>query len=123
MTHASFVALAVTGLLACGGSPSPSPQAPPPTPAPAKDAEPAIDLAQLGAPCGEEAKCIAPTTCARYYGIAGPNGPAFYSCELACDGADKACPAGAHCITIADGPGQVCRPIEPVDHPPNIIRN
>jgi hypothetical protein len=122
MIKPSMLALAVMGLLACGGSPAPAPT-PPTPPAPPAEAEPAFDLAQLGAPCGEEAKCIAPTTCERYYGIAGPNGPAFFSCELPCDGAAKACPEGARCVTIADGPGQVCRPIEPQDHPPNTVRD
>jgi len=43
-----------------------------------------------------------------YYGIAGPQGPAFTSCENKCSGG-QACPGGTKCTTIADGPGQVCR--------------
>jgi hypothetical protein len=44
----------------------------------------------------------------KYYGIAGPRGPQFSSCEIRCDG-KEGCPTGLDCITIADGPGQVCR--------------
>jgi hypothetical protein len=44
----------------------------------------------------------------KYYGIAGPRGPQFTSCETKCDGG-KACPDGLKCTTIADGPGAVCR--------------
>ncbi|MGM0577918.1 MAG: hypothetical protein ACQEXJ_19485 [Myxococcota bacterium] len=47
--------------------------------------------------------------CVEYYGIAGPSGPTFASCEIPCvDNAD--CPTGQSCGTIADGPGDVCRP-------------
>lgn len=46
--------------------------------------------------------------CIEYYGIAGPSGPAFTSCEIPCSDNDS-CPAGQSCVTIADGPGQVCR--------------
>jgi hypothetical protein len=43
-----------------------------------------------------------------YYGIAGPRGPQFKTCEIKCDKPTK-CPAGTSCGVIADGPGQVCR--------------
>jgi hypothetical protein len=43
-----------------------------------------------------------------YYGVAGPRGPEFKTCEMPCGKGDK-CPAGTKCTTIADGPGQVCR--------------
>lgn len=52
--------------------------------------------------------CAAGLECVEYYGIAGPRGPKFTSCEIRCGGG-KPCPSGQRCITIADGPGQVCR--------------
>lgn len=62
-----------------------------------------------GATCSATAPCASGLTCTKYYGIAGPNGPAFESCEISCaDG--KACPGDTSCVTIADGPGMVCRP-------------
>jgi len=60
------------------------------------------------AQCGD-ATCAAGQTCVSYYGIAGPRGPKFTSCERTCGEGDPECPAGESCITIADGPGQVCR--------------
>lgn len=59
--------------------------------------------------------CQPPTVCLEYYGIAGPSGPKFVSCEIPCDPTAKAkkkqsgCPEGMSCVTIADGPGSVCR--------------
>jgi hypothetical protein len=43
-----------------------------------------------------------------YYGIAGPRGPEFKSCEIRCNPQGR-CEGGRKCITVADGPGQVCR--------------
>jgi eight-cysteine-cluster-containing protein len=68
-------------------------------------------------------RCQAPRQCLEYFGIAGPSGPKFVSCEIPCisdltsnpasrSAATKqeaACPTGMSCITIADGPGSVCR--------------
>ncbi|MCA9697168.1 MAG: hypothetical protein KC431_06565 [Myxococcales bacterium] len=55
--------------------------------------------------------CAAPKQCLTYYGIAGPSGPAFHACELPCTRKGKSddCPEGTRCITVADGPGDVCR--------------
>ncbi len=61
-----------------------------------------------GQPCAE-GRCAAGLACVEYYGIAGPRGPRFTSCEIRC-AAGGSCPAGQQCITIADGPGTVCRP-------------
>jgi eight-cysteine-cluster-containing protein len=65
----------------------------------------------------EEASCATvlcqpPQVCLEYYGIAGPSGPRFVSCEIPCDPTTKkpSCPQGTSCVTIADGPGSVCRP-------------
>jgi hypothetical protein len=44
----------------------------------------------------------------RYYGIAGPRGPEFNSCEIRC-GKGRPCPEQQTCVNIADGPGWVCR--------------
>lgn len=61
-----------------------------------------------GQKCGENDSCPMGLECVKYYGIAGPKGPQFTSCETKCDGG-KACPSGLKCTTIADGPGAVCR--------------
>lgn len=110
-------------LAACSGS-SPGARteaSPPPTPpseplpatttteasAPA-DAPPPLDVSALGQPCGEEGLCTA-GTCERYYGIAGAKGPELSSCEIRC-AKGQPCPTGTRCVTVADGPGEVCRP-------------
>ncbi|HEY5921263.1 MAG TPA: hypothetical protein VIV11_06315 [Kofleriaceae bacterium] len=62
----------------------------------------------IGETCGPNDACAKGLACVAYYGIAGPRGGQFKSCEVQCKG-DGGCPAGHKCITIADGPGQVCR--------------
>lgn len=62
-----------------------------------------------GQPC-EGKTCAEGLSCVSYYGIAGPSGPKFSSCEIPCADAKSACPEGQRCVTIADGPGAVCRP-------------
>ena len=52
--------------------------------------------------------CKPGQACIEYYGIAGPKGPKFSSCEVKC-GKDGSCPKPTTCVTIADGPGRVCR--------------
>lgn len=99
-------AFVVAALTACG-SKAPASETPPTPPAPSPET-PALDLSQLGQPCSD--KCVAPATCEQYSGIAGPKGPQFTSCELRCGDA-KTCPDGTRCVTVADGPGEVCRPI------------
>jgi hypothetical protein len=102
-------------------APTPAP-APAPTPAPApapntgtgsgSTAEPTPSWTKaapgIGETCGANDACAKGLTCVSYYGIAGARGPQFKSCEIKCTG-DKVCPADHKCITIADGPGQVCR--------------
>jgi len=93
---------------ACSGASTPAPT-PTPTPTPTPDptqAPPAA--AEPGSPCSAEGTCGAPLECVKYSGIAGPKGPQFSSCEIRC-GEKQACPAGLDCVTVADGPGQVCR--------------
>jgi hypothetical protein len=88
-----------------------APAAPPPA-ASAPPAAPAGDLlTSLGQPCGDQDRCLAGAECKTYYGIAGPAGPAFKSCEIPCSSDGKACPTGTTCVTVADGPGSVCRPL------------
>ncbi len=60
--------------------------------------------------CTTDYKCAAGLTCKRYRGIAGAAGPEFKTCEIPCTGKGSTCPAGQSCVTIADGPGQVCKP-------------
>jgi hypothetical protein len=59
-------------------------------------------------PC-PDGRCAAGLSCVRFYGVAGPRGGELTSCEIRC-GRGGACPGGQQCVTIADGPGQVCRP-------------
>jgi len=61
---------------------------------------------KLHAKCGPGDAC-GEGTCVSYYGIAGPRGPQFKTCEIKCDKTTK-CPTGTKCSTVADGPGQVC---------------
>lgn len=64
----------------------------------------------IGDKCGPNDACVAGATCVKYYGIAGPRGPQFTSCEIKCSPSGKpGCPTGKKCVTIADGPGSVCR--------------
>jgi hypothetical protein len=104
--------LALTVSCACGG------KTPPTTPTgegtgsdtgSATPVEPVIDTAQLGQPCGEADACQPGAACVKYYGIAGPSGPEFKSCEIQCSDPKGTCPGGTKCVTVADGPGQVCR--------------
>jgi hypothetical protein len=76
--------------------------------------EPVIDTAALGTPCSDEGTCQPGASCLSYFGIAGPSGPEFSSCEIPCTGKGDACPDGTKCITIADGPGEVCRTADAV---------
>jgi hypothetical protein len=66
-----------------------------------------VNLDDLGKPCVDN-QCPAGLTPVKYCGIAGCNNGEFCSCEIPCDKDPKICPAGTTCVTIADGPGQVC---------------
>ena len=79
------------------------PQQPAPAPGPAAPA-PGPKISET---CGDGDRC-GEGECVTYYGFAGPRGPQFKSCEIRCTGG-TACPDGRTCMTIADGPGQVCR--------------
>lgn len=68
------------------------------------------DRPQQGQPCPADRNC-GDMTCVSYYGIAGPAGGELNSCEYLC-GDSTDCPPAQQCVTIYDGPGQVCRPIE-----------
>lgn len=62
--------------------------------------------------CGGKA-CGAGEECISYYGIAGPRGPQFHDCGIRCRRGggvpNDGCPNGTKCVTIADGPGDVCK--------------
>lgn len=77
-------------------------------PAPPAELEQDPELPGQEEPCPDGA-CKEGLTCVSYYGIAGASGPRFTSCELPCAGDPGACPKGQTCVTIADGPGTVCR--------------
>ena len=107
-------------MLAACPAPAPGPVGPTPGtgPAPGSGAEPGGPTAEpprtgpkLGETCGEGDTC-GEGACVKYYGIAGPRGPEFKSCEIRCD-AQGGCADGRQCVTVADGPGSVCRPPEP----------
>lgn len=104
------------------GTAAPAPTAPTPSaPAPSAPSGPAAApppaagggalVSALGQPCGDGDACPSGASCKTYYGFAGPSGPAFKSCEVACGAAASGavCPAGTACVTVADGPGSVCR--------------
>lgn len=63
----------------------------------------------MGENCGAGDSCGDGLTCVSYYGIAGARGPQFKTCEVKCDKKGAKCPDGTKCVTVADGPGQVCR--------------
>ncbi len=80
------------------------------TPASGTDDDPARDT-RAGERCGKTT-CKAPESCIEYFGIAGPSGPAFRECAIRCKpGRPASCPDGMDCVTIADGPGPICRPV------------
>lgn len=65
-------------------------------------------------PLCEGQPCESPRQCISYYGIAGPAGPLFRACEIPCSPEleNGGCPDGMRCVTIADGPGDVCQASE-----------
>jgi eight-cysteine-cluster-containing protein len=69
----------------------------------------AVQGAPQGTPC-PDGKCAPGLSCVTYLGIAGAKGPTFTSCETPCPSPKDKCPDGQVCVTIADGPGRVCRP-------------
>jgi hypothetical protein len=98
-------------------TPAPDPTPPAPDPTPPKQDPPAtpkpdppgqVNTQKLHDKCGPNDACGPGMTCAHYFGIAGPRGPEFKTCEIKCT-KGTACPTGTTCGIIADGPGQVCR--------------
>jgi hypothetical protein len=84
--------------------PPPEPDKPPTRPDPRPSAPP-----KLGEKCGSGDSCGTGLSCVSYYGIAGAAGPQFKTCEVKCADSKATCPSGTKCVTIADGPGKVCR--------------
>ncbi len=64
---------------------------------------------RFGVKCSKDGKCAKGLECVTFYGIAGSRGPKFQTCEKRCGKGKAVCPTGTQCVTIADGPGQVCR--------------
>jgi len=95
-------------------TPPPTNPTPPPTQGSGggSTAEPAPNWPKpapgIGENCGDKDACAQGLTCVAYFGIAGARGPQFKTCEIKCT-TDASCPADHKCVTIADGPGQVCR--------------
>ena len=93
---------------------------PPASPSPAtstRQAEPPASAAEAAGDGGlpgqghacDRGRCAPGLTCLSYFGIAGMRGPSFTSCEIPCSDLGTQCPQGQACVTIADGPGRVCR--------------
>ncbi|MEO7736376.1 MAG: hypothetical protein ABIY55_35790 [Kofleriaceae bacterium] len=74
----------------------------------APPADPAGAAPGISEKCGTGDACAAGLSCVTYYGFAGARGPAFKTCEMRCQ-SDKLCPKDRKCVTVADGPGRVCR--------------
>jgi len=106
LIHQAALACALALAAACAstaGSPMPAPST--------ADVEAGLgetDSPAQGEPC-KGGKCAPGLSCLGYYGIAGARGPRFTSCEIPCRDARAACPEGQTCVTIADGPGRICR--------------
>lgn len=100
-----------SGATIAGGGTKPEPGGTKPEPGGATTQKPTPNTGE--APRGTTVSCGTETCkpgqeCIGYYGIAGPRGPKFESCEWRC-AKDGACPKGTTCVTVADGPGRVCR--------------
>jgi hypothetical protein len=54
-------------------------------------------------------QCTVGLSCESYFGIARAAGPQFSTCEIPCAQPGALCPLGQACVTVADGPGQVCQ--------------
>src|SRR4051794_966692 len=106
----SLFALLIACFSACSsGSSSSSP--PTTTPATGSATQPSTGSGTtqaagpgIGEKCGDGDTC-GTGSCVKYYGIAGPGGPEFKSCEIRCDDANP-CADGRKCVTVADGPGR-----------------
>jgi hypothetical protein len=95
LSRLAFAAIALAHAGACGGGDARPPAQPDPIEALHRDCS--------------RAACPSGLTCVSYYGIAGPSGPRFSTCEIPCK-TTADCPPGRglSCATIADGPGSVC---------------
>lgn len=67
------------------------------------------DASNLHQPCGPNDQCPSGQRCISYYGVAGPQGPLFKTCEIPCPNGDSDCPEGFTCFAVSDGPGLVCK--------------
>ena len=104
MTKLAFVIAALGACHTSSSTPTPDPTpSPTPTPTPTKGGA-------IAEKCSDTEPCAPGLECVSYYGIAGPRGPKFQTCEIRCDkNKDTVCPPDKQCVTVADGPGKVCR--------------
>ncbi|MBL9107536.1 MAG: hypothetical protein JNL82_42005 [Myxococcales bacterium] len=114
----AFALLLSAPLLACDSKTSQPPTSGPTTDAktdpPPSDVGASAGAASGGEPatpgpaCGDKT-CAAGEQCIEYFGVAGPAGPRFKECGIPCNAQKNDCPDGLSCVTIADGPGPVCK--------------
>ncbi|OQK17390.1 hypothetical protein AU255_05785 [Methyloprofundus sedimenti] len=64
----------------------------------------AVEIAGVGEDCSKEQQCAEGYSCISYFGIAGNE---LKSCEISCE--NTHCPIGQSCISIADGPQNICQ--------------
>lgn len=70
------------------------------------------DLSLLNTECVDD-ECEGGLTPVHFFGIAGPSGPEFCWCTIPCAEDPDMCPETTSCVTVADGPGEVCYENEP----------
>lgn len=64
------------------------------------------DLSKLHTDC-TAASCPPSMQCLAWYGVSGPLGPKYMTCEIPCDPASPSCPNGLSCAGSGDGPPPV----------------
>lgn len=64
----------------------------------------AAEISGMGEDCSKGQQCAEGYTCISYFGIAGNE---LKSCEISCK-KNIHCPIGQNCISIADGPQDIC---------------
>ncbi len=68
----------------------------------------AAQIAGQGEDCSQGQQCAEGYSCVSYFGIAGNE---FKSCEIQC-GKVSHCPVGQLCLSISDGPQNICYPVD-----------
>ena len=69
-----------------------------------------VDLNKLGSPCRSGAcpSGLEPVTYCGFAGCGDGGSGQSCSCEIKCGQGTATCPSGTNCVTISDGPGDVC---------------